>query len=46
MISSFESIEEVVLELEDDAMIVKMADMIELEEKRHQAMHTLEAHQK
>ena len=31
--------------LEDDAMIFNMAKLMELEEKRHQAMHTLDDHQ-
>ena len=31
--------------IEDDAMIVRMAELMELEEKRSQAMQTLETHQ-
>ena len=31
--------------LEDDAMTVEMAELMELEEKRNHAMHTLEIHQ-
>ena len=31
--------------VEDDAMTVRMADLMELEEKRKQAMQTLEMHQ-
>ena len=31
--------------IEDDSMIVRMAKLMELEEKRGQAMQTLETHQ-
>ncbi len=31
--------------IENDAMYVRMVDLMELEEKRHQAIHTLEIHQ-
>ena len=30
--------------LEDDAMTIRMAELMELEEKRNEAMHTLEIH--
>lgn len=31
--------------IEDDAMLVRMAELMELEEKRSKAMYTLEIHQ-
>lgn len=31
--------------IEDDAMIVRMEELMELEEKRNQDLHTLKSHQ-